>query len=173
MDERWGRVVKVREVRTRLALNELEQERQVQARAQAALEAARSLRADWLAQAARAAELAAPGSLECPQGFFGAAQAQEWLNFAAASRLKAKEAGVRIRRAQLQCERAQEGVAEAVEKYRREAGRRQALETRWQDALRGVRALRLEREEANSADERVGNAVARRQRDSEDHGDEL
>jgi hypothetical protein len=105
---------------------------------------------------------------------FDAAQAQAILNFVAASRLRARQAEAPIRRAQMQCERAQTAVDEARAKYRQEASREEAVESRWNTIQRTARRVRAEREDVDVAEDVSGASLARRRREEaerrEDHG---
>ena len=130
MDERWRILRRVRDLRMRLAMNEVSRERRAQARAQAALEQARTRKTRLEEQATGAIGLLAGRSCVPGEVVFDAAQAQQLLDFAASARLQARAAAAPVRQAQLQCVRAQEGVAEASAKYRREAGRKKAVESR-------------------------------------------
>lgn len=162
MDERWRILTRIREVRAQLALNEVTNQRRSQARAQANLEQARKAKAQLEEQAARGVRRLTG------EETFDAAQAQGILNFIAASRLQAQQAAAPVRRAQMQCDRAQVAVDEARSKYRQEASRREAVDSRWQTMVRAARRLRLEREDETCIEERNGALIARRH----DAGDE-
>ena len=164
MNEIWRILSRVRDVRTRLALNEVRRERQVQARARAQLEQARSRKAQLEEQAARASRLVAAIVEEAGTPVFNAAQAQQILDYVAGARLQARQATAPIRRAQLQCDRAQEAVNEANAKYRREASGKETVNSEWQKALQAAERLRFEREDTNCAEDRAGIATARRAR---------
>ena len=170
MDERWRILTRVRDLRTRLAMNEVVRERRAQARAQAALEEARTRKTQLEEQATWAIGLLADRSCVPGEAVYGATQAQQLLDFAAGARLKAQVAAAPVRRAQLQCARAEEAVAEASAKYRREAGRKEAVESQWQEKLRVARSLQVEREDAARAEERAGSHIARRLREADDYG---
>jgi hypothetical protein len=171
MDERWNILMRVRDLRARLALNEVIRERRAQVRAQAALEQAWIRQAQFEEQATQVISLLAR-SYAGGDAVYDVTQAQELLDFAAGARLKAQEAAVPIRRAKLQCERAQEGVDEASDRYRREVGRQEAVTSHWQEKLRIARRRRTERADAARAEERVGGYVAQRLRGMDDYGDE-
>jgi hypothetical protein len=171
MDERWRILTRVRDLRMRLAMNEVSRERRAQARAQAALEQARTRKTRLEEQATGAIGLLADRSCVPGEVVFDAAQAQQLLDFAASARLQARAAAAPVRQAQLQCVRAQEGVAEASAKYRREAGRKKAVESQWQEKLRDARRLQVEHEDAARAEERAGIQIARRLRGLDDYGD--
>jgi hypothetical protein len=64
----------------------------------------------------------------------------------------------------------QETVAEANAKYRREAGRQDAVQSQWQQQLRTARRQQLGREEAARIEERTGSQIARRRREADDFG---
>lgn len=175
MDKRWHVLTRVREVRTRQALNEVTRERRTQARAQANLEQARNVKAGFEQQAAQGMELlAAQSQPAAGESTFDAAQAQAILNFVKASWLRARQAEAPIRRAQIQCDRAQTAVDEASAKYRQEASREEAVESRWETIQRTAHRLRLEREDVEVAEDVSGVAVARRLREEaerrEGHG---
>jgi hypothetical protein len=171
MDERWRILTRVRDLRTRLAMNEMVRERRAQARAQAALEQARTRKTQLEEQASWASGLLADRSCVPGEDVYDATQAQQLLDFVASARLKAQAAAAPIRRAQLQSARAEEAVAEASAKYRREAGRKEAVESQWQENLRVARRLQVEREDATRAEERVGSHIARRLREVDEYGD--
>jgi len=155
----------------RLAMNEVSRERRAQARAQAALEQARTRKTQLEEQATGAIGVLADRSCVPGEVVFDATQAQQLLDFAASARLKARAAAAPVRQAQLQCVRAQEGVAEASAKYRREAGRKKAVESQWAQKLRDARRLQVEHEDAAYAEERTGRHRARRLREADDCGD--
>jgi len=170
MDERWRILTRIREVRARLALNEVTNQRRSQARAQANLEQARKVKAQLEEQAERGVRLLAFRAQQARPGeeTFDAAQAQGILNFVAASRLQAQQAAAPVRRAQMQCDRAQAAVEEASSKYRQEAVRQEAVDSRWQTMVRTARRLQLEREDETCIEERNGALIARR----DDTGDD-
>jgi hypothetical protein len=170
MDERWRMLTRIREVRTQLALNEAMRARRAQRRAQGALDQARTRQTQFNEQAERAVGAIAQRADTPDQAVYEARQAQELLGFAAALRSRAREAAVLVRRAQLQCARVQEAVAEADTKYRREAGRRDAVQSQWQERLRAARRQQLGREEAARIEERTGSHIARRLREADDFG---
>lgn len=162
MDDKWRILTRVREVRTRLALNELMRERRTQARAQANLEQARQRKALLEQQALQASRLVAAVAEEMGEAHFDASQAQEILDYVAGARLQARQAIAPIRRAQLQCDRARKSVDEASARYRRESGRKETVNSHWQKMLRAARRLRLEREDTSGAEDRAGMLTARR-----------
>jgi hypothetical protein len=170
MDERWRVLTRVRDLRARMALDEAMRERRAQLRAQATLERARARQTQLEEQARQASCLLAERSGTPGEAVYGAGQAQELLDFIAVARVKAQEAAVPVRRANLQLTRAQEAVAEARAKYRREAGRSEAVQSQWQQKLRAARRLQLEREDAACLEERTGSHIARRLREADDHG---
>ena len=176
MDKRWHVLTRVREVRTRQALNEVTRERRTQARAQANLEQARNVKAGFEQQAAQGMELLAAQSQPAAVGesTLDAAQAQAILNFVKASWLRARQAEAPIRRAQIQCDRAPTAGDEASSKYRQAASREEAVESRWETMQRTARRLQLEREDVEVAEDVSGVAVARRLREGaerrEGHG---
>jgi hypothetical protein len=170
MDERWRILTRVRDLHTRVALNEVMRERRAQWRAQATLEQARARQTQLEEQARQASCLLAERSGPPGEAVYEARQAQELLDFVAVVRVKAKEAAVPVRRANLQLTRAQEAVAEASAKYWREAGRRDAVQSEWQQKLRAARRLQLEREDAACLEERAGSHIARRLREADDYG---
>jgi hypothetical protein len=170
MDERWRILTRVRDLRARMALDEAMRERRAQRRAQATLEQARARQTQLEEQARQASGLLAQRWGTPGEAVYEAGQAQEMLGFIAVARVKAQEATVPVRRANLQVTRAQEAVAEASAKYRREAGRRDAVQSQWQQELRAARRLQLEREDAARLDERSGSHIARRLREADDYG---
>jgi len=165
MDDKWRILTRVRDVRTRLALSEVMRERKTQARAQANLEQARRRKALLEEQALQSSRLVAAVAEEMGESAFSASQAQEILDFVAGARLQARQATVPIRRAQLQCDRAQEAVDQASASYRHEAARKETVSSHWQKMLRAARRLRLEREDAGGAEDRVGFFIARGRRE--------
>jgi hypothetical protein len=170
VDERWRMLTRIRQVRAQLALNEAMRARSSQRRAQAALEQARTRQTQLREQAERAVGTLAEGTDTPGEAFYEAGQAQQLLGFVAALRSRAQEAAVQVRRAQTQCARAQETVSGANTKYRREAGRRDAVQTQWQERLRAARRQELGREEATRLDERNGSRIAQRLREADDFG---
>ena len=173
MDERWRILTRIREMRARVALNEVVRERRTQARAQANLEQARRIKAQLEEQAAQGVRLLASRAQEAQasDATFDAAQAQDILNYVAGSRLRAREATAPIRRAQIQCDRAQTAVNAASAKYRQEAGRKEAVDSRWQTMVRTAQRRRLEREDVDCVENRTGASIARRVRDGDEGGD--
>lgn len=156
MDDRWRILIRVRDLRARLALNEVAQQRRAQARAQATLDEVRRRQAGYEAQAREAsAALAAPGH-DGSDATFSAAQAQVLLSYATLARLKAQEAAAPIRRAQVQCQRAQEAADEARTRYRHETDRHAALYSQWRTRSQVARRRQLEREDEVLADELLG-----------------
>jgi hypothetical protein len=172
MDERWRILTRVQDLRTRLAMSEVSRERRTQARAQAALEQAQTRKTRLEEQATRAIGLLADRSCAPDEVVFDATQAQQLLDFAAGARLQARAAAAPVRQAQLQCIRAQEGVAEASATYRRESGRKAAVELHWREKLRTAWRLQGEREDAAYAEERAGGHSASRLREADD-GEEV
>jgi hypothetical protein len=168
MDERWRTLLRVRELRVRLALNEFSYLRQAQSLAYAGLEEARHRRAQLEVQAA---QVSAASMDQQGKDTFGAAQAQAMLDFAVGTRLRAQAAAAPVRRAQLKYDRAQEATQEARTQYRHQAERRYVVEERWKKQLRAEHIALLEREDAARAEEREGGHIARRLAESEDYGD--
>jgi hypothetical protein len=163
MDERWRTLLRVRDIRTRLALNEVSRQRRAHDRAQNALEQARCQRNEFEGLAFRASDLlTAPSTSSQQVGSFQAADAQVLLDFAASARSKAREATALMRRAQLQSDRALQAVNAALAVYRREAGRKQAVESHWQAELRAARLRQLDREDTLSTEEFRDCSIARR-----------
>jgi hypothetical protein len=165
-------LTRIREVRTQLALNEAMRARRAHGRAQAVLEEARARQTQLKEQAERTVGALAERAGTTDEAVYEARQAQELLGFAAALRSKAHEAGVLVRRAQLQCTRVQEAVAEANAKYRREAGRQDAVQSQWQQRFRALRRQQLGREEAARIEELTGSRIARELREADDVGGE-
>jgi hypothetical protein len=170
VDEHWQMLTRIREVRTRLALNEVMRARHAQGRAQAVLDQASSRQTQFKEQAERLVGRLAERALTPDEAVYEARQAQELLGFAAALRSRAQEAAVLVRRAQLQCARVQEAVTEANAKYRRQAGRQDVVQSQWQERLRAARRQQLGREEAARIEERTGIRMARRLREADDFG---
>ena len=171
MDERWRILTRVRDIRTRVALYAVMRERRAQARAQATLQQALQRQAELEEQATWAAGLLAERSGATGEAVYAARQAQELLDFVATVRVKAREAAAPVRRAQLQYAHTQEGVAELSAKYWHEAGRKQAVESRWRAELRAGRRLQEEREDEAGVEERTGSHIARRLREADGYGD--
>jgi hypothetical protein len=153
-------------------MNEVVREHRAQTRAQAALEQAHTRKTQLEEQATWASGLLADRSCVPGESVYSATQAQQLLDFAAGARLKAQTAAAPVRRAQLQCARAEEGVAEARAKYRREAGRKEVVESQWQEKLRVARRLQVEREDAIRTEERLASLVVRRLREADNYGDD-
>jgi hypothetical protein len=156
VDEKWRVLTRVRDVRARLALDELARQRGLRARAQATLDQARQRKALLEAEAAQASRMVSGAAGESGQATFEAARAQEILSFAAGALAQARLETAPIRRAQLQCDRTQEAVDQAGAKARREAQRREAVNSHWQKLSRAARRARLEHEDENGAEDHVG-----------------
>lgn len=158
MDNRWSTLIRVRDLRARIALNEVSQRRQAQTSAQAALELARHRQTQC---EERAAQMSALLAAQLHDGAsLSAVQAQELLSYATAARLQAQEAATPIRRAQLQFERARVAADEAGAQYRREAVRREATQLQWKNAALSGMRLQAERDDQSTAEERAGAALA-------------
>jgi hypothetical protein len=164
MDDRWQKLIRVRDLRTRVALSEVTGRRLIQARARTTLEHARNVQAQYEQEAADTSALLTSRSIE--GGEISAAHAQELLRYATGLRLKANEATAPIRRAQLQYDRARVAADEASEGYRREAGRRETIYSQWRVAERADRRLKEEREDQSGAEDRAGVAACRIARDN-------
>ena len=162
MDDKWRILTRVRDVRARLALNELMQERKLRARAQATLQQVLDRKAQLEHQSEQASRVAAAVVSETG---FNAAQVQDILDYAAGARVQARQTTIPMRRAQLQCDRAQEAVDKAGANYRQEAARQETVNSHWQKLVRASQRLRMERDDANVVEERAGFAVARARRD--------
>jgi hypothetical protein len=166
--DKWRILTRVRDIRVRAALNDVTQERRAQARAAEALEQARQHKAQLEDTVLRARRLLTPQSDEDGQPVFNAVQAQDILGFMAGTRVRAVEAGTAIRRAQLQCARAQESVDQASARYRREASRKEAVASHWQKLSRAARRVSLDREDASAAEDRAGIAIVRGEWDAQE-----
>jgi hypothetical protein len=147
VDDKWRILTRVRDIRARVAQNEVMRERKSQARAQAALEQARQRKALLEEQAVEASRQVAAVAGEGGESTFDAVRAQEILDFVAGARLQAHQANTPIRRAQLLCDRAQETVDRVSANYRREVGRKETVDSHWQEILRTARRRHLERED--------------------------
>jgi hypothetical protein len=163
MDERWRILTRVRELRARLASTEAARRRQVQARAQAALDQAIRVQAHYQELALQASAAASLYATDSGEARRSAAEAQVLLSYAIGARLKAQEAMGPVRRAQLVCQHAQAAAQEATETYRRAENRRETVVSRWQERARA--ALRLERERQDEAviEDLSSNAAATRE----------
>ena len=160
MDERWRILTRVRDLRARLALHEVMQRRQVEARAQAGLDQAVRCQTQYERLAVQITEALAARLREGGGAVFSAEQAQQLLGYATGARLKAREAATPVRRATMQRDRARAGANEARAGYRREAQRRDAVYSKWQEAVKIQQRLRLVREDEMHAEERVGAHIA-------------
>lgn len=160
MDDRWRILTRVRDLRARLALNEVTQRRQVEARAQASLDQAVRRQAQYEQLAMQISESLATRLRAGDEAALSAEEAQQLLGYATGSRLKAREAATPIRRAKMQRDRARAVADEARAGYRREAERRDAVYSKWQEAVKIQQRLRLEREDEVHAEERVGVHIA-------------
>jgi outer membrane biogenesis lipoprotein LolB len=156
VDDRWRILTRVRDLRARLALNEVSQRRQVEARAQAGLDQALRRQAQYEQLAVQVSESLAARLREGDGAVFSAEDAQQLLGYATGARLKAREAATPVRRAKMQRDRAHAVADEARARYRREAERRDAVYFKWQEAVKIQQRLRLGREEEVHAEERVG-----------------
>ena len=160
MDDRWRTLIRVRDLRARLALNEVSQQRRAQARAQATLDEARRRQAHYEEQANQASALLMAQS-HGGGATFSAAQAQELQSYAVGARLKVQEAAAPIHRAQVQCQRAQEAADEARAKYLHEAGRKEVAHSQWRTRLQAAQRRLLECEDEALAEARVGTCHTR------------
>lgn len=160
MDDRWRILTRVRDLRTRLALNEVTQRRQVEARAQAGLDQALHRQAQYEQLAVQISESLAARLRAGDGAVVSAEQAQQLLGYATGARLKAREAATPVRRAKMQRDRARAVADEARASYRREAQRRDAVNSRWQEAVKLQQRVQLVREDEVRAEERVGANIA-------------
>ena len=160
MDDRWRILTRVRDLRARLALNEVTQRRQVEARAQAGLDQALRRQAQYEQLAVQITESLAARLREDDGVVFSAEQAQQLLGYATGARLKAREAATPVRRAKMQRDRARAVADEARAGYRREAQHRGAVYSKWQEAVKIQQRRWLVREEDVRAEERVGARIA-------------
>jgi hypothetical protein len=160
VNDPWRILTRVRDLRARLALNEVTQRRQVQARAQAGLDQALRRQAQYEQLAVQVSVSLAARLREGDGAVFSAEQAQQMLSYATGARVKARDAATPVRRAKMQCERAQAAADEARASYWREAQRRDAVYSRWQEEVKLQQRLRLEREDELHAEERVGANIA-------------
>jgi|HubBroStandDraft_4_1064222.scaffolds.fasta_scaffold105317_2 hypothetical protein len=157
MDSRWRILVRVRELRARVASNEASQRRRASARAELALDQATRLQARYEAQAAHASALASiaePGRTGEEQ--LNAWQAQQMLSYAAGARLKAQQSAAPVRRAQLVCERAIAAAEEAGLAARRANTRRETILSTLRARQRTAKRRQLEREQEALMEERIG-----------------
>jgi hypothetical protein len=160
VDDQWRILTRVRDLRARLALNEVSQRRQAEARAQAGLDQALRRQAQYEQLAVQVSVSLAAALRERDGAVFSAEQAQQLLSYATGARLRAREAATPVRRAKMQCERAQAAGDEARARYWREAQRRDAVYSKWWEQMTKQQRLRLEREDEARAEERVGANVA-------------
>jgi hypothetical protein len=160
VDDQWRILTRVRDLRARLALNEVSQRRQVEARAQAGLDQALSRQAQYEQLAVQVSESIAARLREGDGVVFSAEQAQQLLGYATGVRLKAREAATPVRRAKMQRDRAQAAADEARASYWREAQRRDTVYSKWREAAKIQQRLRLVREDEVRAEERVGANIA-------------
>lgn len=160
MADPWRILTRVRDLRARLALNEVSERRQVEARAQAGLDQALHRQAQYEQLALQVNESLAARMREGGEAVFSAEQAQQLLVYATGARLKAQQAATPVRRARMQRDRAQAAADEARASYRREAQRRDTVYSKWQEELKRQQRLLLELEDETRADERVGAQIA-------------
>ena len=160
MDDQWRILTRVRDMRARLALNEVSQRRRVEARAQAGLDQALRRQAQYEQLAVQVSVSLATRLREGNGAVFSAEQAQQLLSYATGARLKAREAATPVRRAKMQHDRAQAAADEARASYWREAQRRDAVFSKWQEEVKIQRRLQLEREDSVRAEERVSANIA-------------
>jgi hypothetical protein len=173
MDERWRILKRVRDLRARLALNEVSQRRQTLARVQSMLEEARLCLSRLEQQATQASTVLAAYTCDGESAMFNAAEANALLSYVTSVRLKVQEAATPVRRAQLQCDRAQAAAEEAAAKYRQEAARNETVQSQWQSKLKAFQRLEFDREDEARAEERAGARIARRMTaDNTGDGDE-
>jgi hypothetical protein len=160
MHDQWRILTRVRDWRARLALNEVLQRRQVEARARAGLDQALRRQAQYEQLAVQVSESVAARLQEGDRAVFSAAQVQQLLVYAAGARLRAREAATLVRRAKMQRDRAKVAADEARASYWSEARRRDAVYSKWQEEMKILRRLQLEREDEARAEERVGANIA-------------
>jgi len=160
MDDPWRILTRVRDMRARLALNEVSQRRQAEARAQAGLDQALRIQAQYEEQAVQVSASLASRLREGDEAVFSAEQAQQFLSYVTGARLKAREAATPVRRAKMQCERTKAAADEARESYWREAKRQDTVNSKRREAVRTQQRLRFEREDEARAEERVGAHIA-------------
>jgi len=146
MDSRWRILVRVRELRARVASNEASQRRRASARAELAL--------DQATRASALASIAEPGRTGEEQ--LNAWQAQQMLSYAAGARLKAQQSAAPVRRAQLVCERAIAAAEEAGLAARRANTRRETILSTLRARQRTAKRRQLEREQEALMEERIG-----------------
>jgi hypothetical protein len=160
VDDPWRILTRVRDMRARLALNEVAQRRQAEARAQAGLDQALRIQAQYEEQAVQVSASLVSALREGDAAVFSAEQAQQLLSYVSGARLKAREAATPVRRAKMQCERTKAAADEAREDYWREARRQDTVNSKWREAVRIQQRLRFEREDEAHAEERVGAYIA-------------
>ncbi|MGH8239424.1 MAG: hypothetical protein ACREXP_20740 [Steroidobacteraceae bacterium] len=152
-------LVRVRELRERLAQNEASRLLEETAKAQAAVADARNHQELYIRQAAHASMLASGAA---GQSEFSAADAHWLLDSAAGARVKAREAVALIRRAELVRQRAQEASDAASREYRRLALRHETVARRSQQVRREQLRRKLDREEETLIEEQATTAAALR-----------
>jgi hypothetical protein len=153
MNDRWHTLLRVRDLRAQLAHSELSQRRHIETQAWLDLEHARRQHAQLEERALKMSALLAARALD--NGTFNAAEAQELLRYATGNRLKAQQAATPVRRAQLQFDRAREATEAAGARFRQEARRRAAVESRREAAARSDLRRRTEVDEELRAEERA------------------
>lgn len=169
MDKYWRVVIQVRDLRARVAQQEVLRQRQTQARAQAALRQARQSQEHYERQFNQTSALLAARIDPASGTAVSAAEAQELLRHALGARLRAQEAKTPIRRAELQCRRAREAVDGAAAQYRREVERREVVDSLWRTRLKAAQRRALEREDEILRDEWAGSNLALRLAASDGH----
>lgn len=162
MDESWRILARVRELRARLASNEAARRREVQARAQAALDQALRVQAHYQELALQASAAASLYATDNGEAGFSAAEAQVLLSYAIGARLRAQEAMGPVRRAQLVCQHAQAAAAEANESYRQAENRRETVISRWQERARAALRRARERQDESLVEDRSSAASSAR-----------
>lgn len=151
-------VLRIRELRARLAQSTALRTRQALTRAEALVVEAHRRKESHEQLAQHAAAMASVAVLDSGTGVL-AGEAHRLLEFAAGSRFKAREHIAVIRRAELVRERAQEEADESSNEYRRLAMRREAVSLQSQRRQRAALARQREREEEAHSEEHTTLAV--------------
>lgn len=154
-------VLRVRELRARLAQHEALRTRQALARAEGMVVEVHR-RKEAHEQLAEQAAAMASGTVDDSGARVLAGEAHRLLEFAMGARFKAREGVALIRRAELVRERAQEEAEVSGDEYRRLALRRETVSLQSRHRQRAMFVRQREREEETRSEEHATHAVALR-----------
>jgi len=154
-------VVKVRELRAKLAREESRRRQQVLSGSEHAVAIARERKRSFEQRATQAST----SYLQEQNGSstqFSAAEAQRLTDFSTAALLQAREQVAHIRRAELLRERARESAQEALQDYHRQKARRDSAADQAEKVERATHLRNLERQDASVCEVRADNSSALR-----------